>query len=128
MNPTGTLAVMAVLAALPVGVLILYRAAEPPARRSLGRFFLLYSVLYSTLLMLARFIGQDVAWLLSGIVLGMLGAGRGVTTLYRYLYGRAWVSDHPEAPAADAHRWHLPTMIGAVGCIAVALFIAFFPR
>ncbi len=128
MDSSSTLAVLAVLAALPTTALLFGMAAEPRSRRSPGRFFLFYSVLYSALLLLTRFLGQDVAWLATGIVLGLLGTGKGVTSLYRLLYGNAWVSANPESVAADVQRWHLPTMIGAVLCIAGALFIAFIPR
>ena len=127
MDPGYTFLQVAGLTAAPIAALLYGRATEPRARRSPGRFFLLYSVLYSILLMLTRYIGIHAAWLGAGVVLGMLGSGKGVVSLYRMLYGREWLSENPEAPAIDSTRWHLPTMIGAVLCIAVALFIAFLP-
>lgn len=128
MSERAVLALLAVLAALPTAALIVGRAPQPASRRSPGRFFLLYSALYSGLTLLTRFLGLDIAWLATGIALGLLGTGKGVRPLYRLLYGAGWVRDHPEAPAADVQRWHLPAMVGAVACIAAALFVAFLPR
>ena len=117
-------AAIAVAAGVPVALLFAWRAMpRPRPRLSPGRLFLIFGATYAALLAAFDRIGPAVPMLLAGFAWGMVGGGRGVRTLYRFLYGPAWLADHPDAPRRDARRWQLPLMLGAVACFTAAMLL-----
>lgn len=121
--------VAALQAAAPL--LVLLWAARSgrgaPRRLSLGRFLLLYALLFVAQLYVGRWFDQVGALVLLSLVLGAMGAGLGVGALYRLLYGTQWLSAHPEDPRRDVLAWQLPVSVASVACMALALALAYLP-
>ena len=125
MSPTSSLSLDALLAAIPVAAMLRARREHvEPARLSFGRFFLSYVLLFSALLWLTGRLGLPAALFATGFLLGLLATGRLVGSLYRLLYGRAWLERFPNQPAVDANRWHLQLMILGVLCFVGAMLFA----
>lgn len=113
-----------VAAGVPAALVLAWRAMpRPRPRLSPGRLFLLFGVTYAALLLALDRVGPAVPLLVIGLAWGMVGGGRGVRGLYRFLYGPAWLAAHDDAPRRDARRWQLPLMLGAVACFAAAMVL-----
>jgi hypothetical protein len=117
---------VALLAAVPIAALLFVRHGQPehPARLSPGRFFLSYAVNFALLLLAARVDGLPASLIVLGIVLGLLGLGVGVASLYRFLYGRAWLDQHPGVVQRDIARWQRVTLATAAVCLLAGLVLA----
>lgn len=116
----------ALLAALPVAALFWVRRGQPEPAPPLrfGRWFLFYALLFAAYLLLAARIAPAAALFAAGLVVGWLGAGRGLGRLYLLLYGADWVERHPDAARRDALRWQLVMLIAAVLLFVAAILVA----
>lgn len=113
-----------VAAGVPAVVMFAWRAMPAPRPRlSPGRLFMVFGLTYAALLAAFDIVGPAVPLLVAGFGWGMVGGGRGVRTLYRFVYGSAWLADHDDAPRRDARRWQLPLMFGAVVCFTAAMLL-----
>lgn len=118
--------IVGLLALVPLAALILVRRRQPehPPRISILRFFALYLIIALVLLLAALVDDLPMTLGLLGAILAFFGLGVGVESLYRYLYGAAWLDSHPGVVRRDIARWERVTLLLALLCLLAAIGLA----
>ena len=125
-EPMAVLAAIAVLAATPVALVLLAGTRHvAELRLSPGRFFLGYAVLFSSMLLAARYLAFPAALSILGIALGWLGTARGSAAAARLAFGPDWLAGRPAPGRAGLTRWHLAAWLGAILSITAAIAMAY---
>lgn len=132
MNPTPLLpisvelVIAAVLGVIPLAALLIVRSAHPRPRPRLSivRMAALYALLVLVLALGTLVDDLPMAFGLLGVILGLMGLGIGVASVYRFLYGDAWLAEHPEVVRRDTARWERAALLLALASLLAAVIMA----
>lgn len=109
------------MAAFPLAAIVWVRRSGPAARRSIGRTFVVFALLYGASLLGFRWPGVTVTMLVYGMLIGFLAAPRGTRAAYRVLYGADWVAANADAVRREGMRLVIPFTSVAIACVTIAI-------
>lgn len=109
------------MAAFPLAAIVWVRRGGPAARRSIGRTFIVFALLYGASLLGFRWPGVTGTMLAYGALIGFLAAPRGTRAAYRVLYGAEWAAAHADAVRREGMRLVIPFTSVAIVCFTIAI-------